>query len=124
MPAYNFEKRFAEAVVSGIKSSTIRLSHKNAKPGGTAYLFTGQRTVSCRRLGDSPIISVEPIVITQTLDGGSLVLVNCIALTPGDKALLARTEGFADLADMLSWFREHYGDQFSGWLHKWVPLKP
>ena len=28
MPAYNFEKRFADAVVSGVKSSTIRLSHK------------------------------------------------------------------------------------------------
>lgn len=63
MPGYNFQARFAPKVLGGTKATTIR--GRAATVGSTAYLFTGQRTSACARLGQGEIIS------SATQEGGS-----------------------------------------------------
>ena len=64
MPAYNFHKRFAADVEAGRKRQTIRRKRKRpTKPGDVLYLYTGQRTKQCRKLGEAVCESVVPILI-------------------------------------------------------------
>ena len=65
MPAYNFQPNFAEDIRSGKKKQTIRKRRKrgNPKPGGRLFLFTGQRTKKCKRLGIYVCSDVLPIEI-------------------------------------------------------------
>ena len=63
MPAYNFQARFAPLVESGQKRQTIRRTAKCAMPGATAYLYTGQRTEHCRKIGEGTITDVLRIEI-------------------------------------------------------------
>jgi hypothetical protein len=52
MPTLNFQTRFAELVKNGTKRQTIRKVGKRfVCPGDILYLYTGQRTKECQRLG-------------------------------------------------------------------------
>ena len=64
MVAYSFKKRFGPPILAGAKAQTIRADRKrHARPGEFVQLFTGMRTRQCRRLGETPCLSVEPIRI-------------------------------------------------------------
>lgn len=124
MPAYNFQKRFAPAVERGEKRQTIRRTMKGAQPGARAYLYTGQRTAYCRKLGEGTITSVLPIEIGRhgcgepyasiTEDGKPSHVVH------GDLDALARLDGFQTGEEMVEWFAAQYGLPFTGFLHQWV----
>jgi hypothetical protein len=121
MPAYNFKKEFADAVESGKKCSTIRRDVRGAKVGGTAYLYTGQRTKACRKLGEGVLIGVRQIEILRNDDGDPLAHVNGIAYGLHQLEILARGDGFADGETMVAWFEKQYGTlPFKGFLHEWV----
>lgn len=127
MPAYNFQKRFAPLVESGRKHQTIRLTAKGARRGATAYLYTGQRTKQCRKLGEGTITDVLPIEIGRSAHGEPYVTV-----TKADDwrthfmydALdtLARNDGFSDGEEMVQWIEGRYGLPFAGYLHQWELL--
>lgn len=125
MPAYNFQSRFAPLVESGQKRQTIRQTAKGAKLGATAYLFIGQRTPRCRKLGEGTITDVlpieigrhacsEPYAIITGNDGKPRHLVHY------DLDALARDDGFANGYEMAEWFATQYGLPFTGYLHQWT----
>lgn len=67
MPAYSFQRQFAQPIIDGTKGGTIRAprrispttgNHRRAEvgghawPGETLYLFTGMRTKQCRKIAE------------------------------------------------------------------------
>jgi hypothetical protein len=125
MPAYNFKSQFAPLVESGKKRQTIRQSEKGARRGATAYLYTGQRTAQCRKLGEGTITDVMPIEIGRNGCGEPYACLGDypheITLVHDDLAKLAQADGFANGEEMAEWFAAQYGLPFTGYLHQWVP---
>jgi len=122
MPAFNFQKRFAEKVESGEKKQTIRARRKdgrNPRVGQTAYLYFGMRTKSCRKLGEDIITSVEPITIER--NGPAFVNVTTYRGYLGyfEKEVLANEDGFSTFTEMLEWFETTHSLPFYGFLIKW-----
>ena len=124
MPAYNFKKQFAEMVESGQKRQTIRKTDKGAKVGDTAYLYYGQRTKQCRKLGEGTITAVWPIDILLNSLGSPTVVITCPDMTrfyTGDNLdTFAKADGFQTGEEMVSWFEKQYGLPFNGFLHQWT----
>lgn len=117
MVAINFSPRFAPLVASGAKLQTIRRSAR-CKPGDRLQLYTGQRTMACRKL-----VSPDPVCVLV-----DYCAVRSDGLTFGNKALhephaddFARADGFRDYDDMLAWFLDRYGPgEFVGKVIKWA----
>ena len=64
MPALNYQAQFAPKVESGEKLQTIRARRKRPfKRGDRLYHYTGMRTKSCRKLGESTCVIAMDIVI-------------------------------------------------------------
>jgi hypothetical protein len=127
MPAYNFMARFATLVESGEKRQTIRQTDKGAKPGDTAYLYTGQRTKQCRKLGEGRITAVLEILISRFDDGiffARVMQINETQVWLVGKELdsLAIADGFSGGEEMVAWFEKQYGLPFFGYLHEWKLL--
>lgn len=124
MPAYNFQKQFAPAVERGDKNQTIRSSIRGARPGATAYLYTGQRTTKCRKLGTGTVTGVYPIEIGRTGCGEPYACINygdrLEHLVHGDMDALARADGFQDKEKMTAWFETQKELPYKGFLHQWV----
>lgn len=128
MPGYNFKARFAPAVMSGVKLTTIR--GRPAKVGSVAYLFTGQRTKACKRLGQGEIVSCLPVRLGWTDGGTPRVQLSGKWLNAALIDELAQGEGFASSREMLSWFEATYGlpnltpdggaDVYEGFLIQWA----
>ena len=70
MPAFNFSPQFADAVAAGRKLNTIR-EKQRGKVGDPAYLFTGQRTKKCVRLGEGTLVRVEKSPSTKSASCGT-----------------------------------------------------
>ena len=120
MPAYNFQARFAPLVRAGLKKTTIR--GRDAKVGSTAYLFTGQRTRACVRLGQAKISVVLPIEIGRHACGepyASLGSVAPLHLVHDGLDALARNDGFQDGNEMADWFAAQYGLPYKGYIIEW-----
>jgi hypothetical protein len=107
MPAYNFKSRFVEPIQSGEKNTTIRPCRKRpTRIGDTLYLFTGQRTKACRKIGVYRCKNVTPLIIYPQLmsiyrDG---YLISIAALK-----LISVNDGFSSLKDFFCFFRDQYG---------------
>lgn len=118
MPALNFKKEFAGKVASGSKCQTIRKLRKdgrNPKPGQTLYLYTGQRTAYCKKLGEATCKSVEQISIEENLD----VYVGVNWLPLWEIKSLAKKDGFNNHSDFFQFFIKTHGLPFYGLLIKW-----
>lgn len=129
MPAYNFQPQFAALVESGQKRQTIRQTDKGAKPGATAYLYTGMRTKGCRKLGEGTITDVLPIQIGRNGCGepyATIVGPDGVSrwVVHDDLAALAAADGFSNAAEMTQWFDRQYGLPFAGYLHQWELRAP
>jgi hypothetical protein len=128
VPAYNFQARFAPAVMSGIKNTTIR--GRAAKVGGVAYLFTGMRTKACERLGRGEIVSCLPVKPGWTDGNTPRVQLSGKRLNVALIDELAQREGFTSSREMVDWFEATYGprnltpdggaDVYAGFLIKWA----
>lgn len=126
MPAYNFQPRFAPLVESGKKRQTIRKTAKGATRGATAYLYTGQRTTHCRKLGEGTITDVLPIEIGRHACSESYASITerdgkRTHLVHEGLDALARDDGFENGEEMVAWFAAQYGLPFAGYLHQWWP---
>ncbi len=108
------------------KRTTIRKPGR-VKPGDTLYLYTGQRTSSCRKLGEALCLFVVPVRIArERLTRGAYVH---LGTAQTDKALLSgpRLERFARLdtagrwgaMEFIAFFEFTYGLPFSGELIGW-----
>lgn len=117
MPAFNFKKQFASDVESWKKRQTIRAKRKdgrNPHVGDKLYLYTGMRTKSCRKLGESICKEVHQITIDQcgiNLDGDWLKACDC--------EHIAFHDGFISFHEMRIFFNKEHGLPFNGLLYKW-----
>lgn len=112
MVAYNFEPGFAEAIVTGIKQSTMRPMGKraHATPGQMVQLFIGSRTKSVTRLLEAPVVhtaTVEVHVGGIVQDGQQITDV-------GPLDSFAWGEGFHSIGDLQAWFDRRYGLPVTG----------
>lgn len=136
MPAYNFQKQFADAVASGEKSQTIRKRRKrpgdNAQPGKPLQLYTAMRTSACRKLRtpDPMCLSVERIVIhapcfehPQAMVARPWIELDGRGLSAPEREALAQADGFIDALALLDWFDKTHGLPFAGVLIKWEPME-
>ncbi len=132
MVAYSFKSRFAEPILKGTKTQTIRAPRKrHARPGETLQLFTGMRTKQCKLIREARCIAVYD---------ATLFLRDQLGVAYGDDAreyieafaqlgagrmsdAFARADGFEDYADMRAfWAKEHSGvEVFDGVLIRWAP---
>lgn len=127
MPGFNFQARFAPLVRSGAKTNTIR--GREVAVGSIAYLFTGQRTSKCERLGTHFISSCLPIEL-GIRNGCPSVHLRGKRLTQTVIQELAVSEGFADSREMILWFQSTYKQSvpngegttvYTGYLISWAP---
>lgn len=114
MVAFNFQPRFADMVESGQKTQTIRKTLRG-KVGDTVYLYTGQRTKQCRKLGEGRIVAIQEVRIRRQgiFTGDSI-------LSGPDHDRFAAADGFPGLKEMFDWFETVHGLPFDGFLYKWV----
>lgn len=127
MPAFNFQSRFAPLVQSGRKKTTIR--GREVKVGSTAYLFTGQRTRACVRLGQGEIVSCTPIKLGWRENGCPFVQLRSKRLNTVTMHQMAVSEGFGGTCEMVNWFEMTYkqykataagdDDVYTGYLIEW-----
>lgn len=111
MALIGFKNEFAEAILSGVKTSTIRRPRKRPIwEGESLHLYTGLRTKKVRKLGVRVCISVDSI---QVGSGGIIcgARMNFKWLPPNDPETqeIAKSEGFASYDEMWDWFRRKYG---------------
>lgn len=124
MPALNFKARWADKVESGEKPHTIRALRKRPfKVGDRVYLYTGMRTRTCRKLGESDCIRVEPIKIGQTAcEPLGFVEIGKVRLFAAQIMALARNDGFEALDEFFDFFVPN-GGVFEGQFIEWtVPI--
>lgn len=125
MVAYNFQKRFADAVESGRKRQTIRKGPARCKPGAALQLYTGQRTKGCRKLREAVCTEVRPIAIIYAYDRGGPfhgydITLNWQRLeSEADGRSLARADGFESAVDLCLWFEATHGLPFNGHVVNW-----
>lgn len=121
MVAYSFQARFADAVATGRKRQTIRSQgmRRHARPGDKLQLYVGMRTNHCRKLVDPDPVCVS--VQTVDIPENDFPLVDGKPISNDAAYMLAVNDGFSNVAEMLSWFKEHHGLPFLGVLIKWEP---
>lgn len=116
MVAFNFAAEFSGPVERREKKQTIRQTRR-AKIGDRIQLYTGQRTLDCRKLSDvDPVCTFVGYVAIRP----NGLTVGDVTKHPRDIDEFARLDGFADYADMQRWFYDRYGtNDFVGYLHRW-----
>ncbi len=98
MALYNFQKRFAEKILSGEKRHTIRATRKRqTMPCEILHLYTGLRQKGARLLMRVPCTKVEEILI----DSACHISIDGAGLDPSECDQLARCDGFLDYVDMM-----------------------
>ena len=130
MPAYNFQPRFAPQILSGEKRTTIR--SKPAKAGSPAHLFTGMRTKTCQRLGQSVVTDCLSVTLGWLDNGSPHITLGSRRLNHQQQISMAEADGFESPREMGKWFETTYKvpvnhsgcahDVFAGFWIKWEPL--
>lgn len=107
MPAYNFKEKFAPMVRCGEKCSTIRKRRKHPTlRGDTLQLYTGLRTLHCKKLLDVTCTSVTHISILPDFE--LVVLNGKDSLGTREIEALARQDGFCSPDDFFTFFSSLY----------------
>ena len=108
MVAFNFQPRFAAKILSGDKKHTFCMTER-CKRGDAMHLYTGLHTKGAILLAEVPCIYVA----AYTLNDG-----------PNDLEHMekfARTDGFENADDMVSFFRAMKCTfPLRGFLHGWL----
>jgi hypothetical protein len=117
MPALNFQKRFIDLLQDRKKRQTIRARRedgRNPKPGDTLFLYVGQRTKGCRKLGEVHCVSVEEITIYET---GIVLQGRWLKAQEEREFVIA--DGFQNETDFYDFFLSKHELPFWGLLIKW-----
>ncbi len=107
MGAYNFKPQFEEPIVADDKRHTIRDRRKYPdKPGSLLSLYVGLRKKGARLLKRRQCTRVQDIQfwISEKERYGVAVLIDDIPLSPTERELLARSDGFPDFRTMLQFW--------------------
>lgn len=113
MGIYNFQSRFVPKILSGEKTHTIRSVRANPdRPGNLLHLFTGLRQKGAKLLMRVPCVKVEEIEITPLG-----VKIDDVVLDASEEEALARRDGFANFAEMMSFWEDRL--PFRGHIIHW-----
>lgn len=116
MPALNFQLRWAPDVESGKKHTTIRKARR-VQVRDNLYLYTGQRTKQCRKLGEALCLGVTDFRINNS---GFCYLDGKLLLEPDINYLAwLDTAGQLNATEFVDFFRQAYGLPFYGELIIW-----
>ncbi|TKD17936.1 ASCH domain-containing protein [Rhodobacter capsulatus] len=122
MVAYSFQKRFAPKIIDGSKRQTIRSQRKrHARPGELLQLFTGMRTVHCKKIvPDVRCIGADPICIEFDTEG-KIVSIEVDGSEVADVDAFAVADGFEAAFDMAGFWVMSHGlmQRFRGTLISW-----
>jgi hypothetical protein len=118
---FNFKRQFVPAVESGEKLRTIRRNRNDGKrpvPGDIACLYTGLRTRSTRLLREAKVLRC--LAVRIDFEDYSIV-VDGHKLDHTERGEFARADGFPNVVEMLTFFKEQYGGPvFEGFLTEWA----
>jgi hypothetical protein len=127
MPSLNFQKQFMPGILAMLdkeyarrkrirpKATTIRAKRKRPfHKGDLLYLFSGQRTKHCQRLGKVTCRKTEDLVIKEDSPGIYKIIINGADLSDDEAHKIALSDGFTDLKEMIEWFRKTHGFPFVG----------
>ncbi len=117
MPALTFYPRFADLIVSGKKTQTVRA--RAFRLDAAVHLFTGLRTTSCRRLGKGRVTSVRDVLIDYRRYV-PVIKIDGDTLSSKSMEEFARKDGFADLDAFIHFFADHYDLPFRGFVIEWA----
>lgn len=116
MPALSFQKQFADAILGGVKSQTVRTKRKRPiKRGDRLYLYTGMRTKQCRKLGEAKCWGVFPVSIYPSGE----TFINNRQLFGAELSDFFKRDGFGSSRAGMNWFKEAHGLPFHGELIVW-----
>ena len=117
MPAYNFKMQFREPILSGRKRHTIRARRaRPTKPGERIVLYTGMRTKSCQKIGESVCTRVEHIAISPL----GAIAIDGELLDAIEVQQLAKADGFDSFLSMMQFWEGRL--PFEGEIIHWRPL--
>lgn len=144
MPAYSFQRQFAEPILAGTKGGTIRAARKvrpsgtsigrpggHARPGEKLSLYTGMRTKQCRLIAERRCLATDPIWLDFKRDEVLYWIGNVSELPrltlSGSRLLdtFAVYDGFERWDALTEFWRRTPGsklDHFIGWHIRWLPL--
>lgn len=123
MVAYSFKAQFREPILAGTKRQTIRADRKrHARLGEALQLYTGMRTRQCKLIGRATCNALVPV--TLGLSAGWIDTPAGQMRDPPSLDLFAITDGFADWAYMIAFWRRKHPDMavFSSILIRWEGL--
>ena len=131
MPALNFQERWSDAVQIGASHANgVFMSIGTVLPkrttirkwgriwiGQRLYLYTGQRTAKCRKLGEVICLSATPFTISEN----GVSRLGEYALNQAEIEHLARLDTAGQLSgpEFIDFFRSAYGLPFDGGLYGW-----
>jgi hypothetical protein len=120
MPQYNFQEKFAPLILQGWKRSTFRKRReKPPKPGDILYLFTGQRTANCHKIGQYVCKSHAIGRLEAAPNYGLHFFIDGQRMPDFMTRCFALADGFRSVQEMRRWFESHYGLPFEGDLVTW-----
>jgi len=109
------DKEYARRTRIKPKTTTIRAMRKKLfQKGDSLYLFSGQRTKNCQRLGKVTCRKTEEFVITEEFPGIFNIIINGAKLSDEAALNVALEDGFTALVEMIKWFRKMHGFPFVG----------
>ena len=95
---------------------------RDPKPGQTLYLYVGQRTKGCRKLGEAVCESVQAIEVWQSW-ANSGMSVGGKLVSQRKAEWIARADGFEDLGALKEFLlTTHHELPFEGILIRWYWL--
>ena len=119
MPALNFQKQFVPMIRSGAKLSTIRAPRKiPIQAGDKLYLYYGQRTKACEKIGETICTREHEIRILESCT----IKIDGQAIYPKSAEKLANKDGFVSLEAMMERFRNNHALPLFGQIIYWQPL--
>lgn len=104
MGLYGFKAQFVPKILAGEKTHTIRAPRKDGrvnKPGNVVHLYTGLRRKGATLLMRARCTRVQAIEITES----HLILIDGMALDCSEREQLAKRDGFADHAEMMTFWK-------------------
>ena len=127
MPSLNFQKQFMPGILAmlnkdyarrtRIKPKTTTIRAKRERPirkGDLLYLFSGQRTKYCQKLGKVICRKTEELVIEEESASIYKIIINGAILSDEAAQNVALEDGFTAFKEMIKWFRKTHGFPFEG----------
>ncbi|WP_041764104.1 ASCH domain-containing protein [[Leptolyngbya] sp. PCC 7376] len=126
----NAQKQFVPLIESGEKRQTIRSRKRPIKVGDLLYLYTGQRTKSCRKIAESICTKTHDFQISKyQVDLYPRAWIDGELICSLHLKELALRDGFKEVEDFIQFFLQSPKAQtescvtsFSGQIIKWGML--